>query len=695
MKSHTNGLWYSYILLIILTVLGSCQKVETGDVNPIVETKVSKVSMEEIPDVIRVLNETLTHSQLGDRPQANLLSSDLGAIDLSIIMEVIDTLESKNYTFLIQDDDNDPFTFSNLIIKKRANGSIDYPYLLEYVVDSSRRLDFISSGFAMDGFSGNVSKRYLDSSVSNKKPVSQANLGVRGEITPDGGECDRDFEYDDGVNNPGGSGSITDDGGTGNNNQGGGGGTLICWDVMEPVQVPVNCSTYVSPVTGGNASENYAGCYYDYNEHRYKPINGATNTVYVVRRRCEYIRSSVAADDSMCPLDEPEDYGVLNNGLDEYLNNPPLYASASEQKHFLGLAALELSKYPDTQEASLSIYEVLNEPLSLTELRELVARTSNIYKKLRSSGFSIDRLNTFNQEVLANDLGYVNLFPEIKKRINDGDIPLSTEEWEALWEIFKPMLAELLIEAVPGGGITIAFKDIIEGSQNADAIAITAGVAALIVEFFPPGKVAKTVLRVGKIVRKGFKFVKYGRKYLSIIGKGINTGLKADFDDALIVLSKNGEDVARISNNSISVSKHGIPAKDGSVIFKNAEEVNSTYPQGWEPPYDSDFAVSEFLTSQNEQFVRVYNNGPNSSTDGRWIVKKSDIQGKSPSEIKELLALPETPNMIVDVSIPSNTLIRTGKAGSNKFGPGGGTQFEIPFPNAISSGWFTNARGLY
>ncbi len=32
--------------------------------------------------------------------------------------------------------------------------------------------------------------------------------------------------------------------------------------------------------------------------------------------------------------------------------------------------------------------------------------------------------------------------------------------------------------------------------------------------------------------------------------------------------------------------------------------------------------------------------------------------------------------------------------GGNSFGVGGLIQFEIPFPNSVSTDWFTNPRGL-
>ena len=569
MKARTSSRFGLLLSLLTGLFLYSCQTDDLTDTRPIVQSEVAIVSSESIPEIISVLNNALNLSMSNDGSGANLASSDIGVVDLNNIMQVIDTLQSKNYTFLIEDSDNDPFTFSNLIIKKRASGTIDYPYLLEYVVDSARRQQFALAGFAMDQFTGTVKKRYLDSSIGAGNTLSQANLDVRSEMTPGGGECDRDFEYESGSNYPGGS-TIDDDPPL--NDFGGGGGTLICWDVLEPVGT---CKTETSSATGAPVpvDANYEGCKLKYGEDSWVQ-NGS---VYLLRRRCAYITSSAVADDSMCPLNEPEDLGVISNSYEDYLENPPVLSSSAELRNYLIIAAAEFSKYDDTQEASVSLHELSSLPFTRTELMELASRAGNVYQKLKSTGFSVDKLNTFNQKQVATDLIFLDIYPEIRAVISDSNWPLTREEWEALWEIFKPMIAEVLLESVPIGGITIAFRDIIEGSQNNDVIAVSAGLVSLIVEFFPPAKAAKASLRIGKIIRKAFKFVKYGRKYLRSIGKALKAGLTVDLDGALIKISKNGDEIGTIKNGNLVPKKYGSsgsPVGDpdgGYQLYKNGD----------------------------------------------------------------------------------------------------------------------------
>ncbi len=563
---------YGKIVLMVLFMLFltySCKEDFEEDFDPVPQEAVNMVSHESIPAIISKLNQTVGAAAIDDT-RGSVAPSSLGDIDMASIMEVLDSLENRNYTFLVDDNDNDPFTFTNLVVKKRSDGSIDHPYLLEYRVDSASRDEFLASKFAMNAFTGKVTKRFLDGSIINNSRRGQANLGVRSEFNPLNGDCDREYDYNGGTS---GGGDTNLGGGT---NNFGGGSTLICWDVMVSVEVPMECEEYISSTTGASAA-NFDDCYQNLNNGKWYPKNGATTTRYFMSRRCSYIRSQGIEDDSMCPLDESEGLGILNDGFGEYLNTQPNYNTVSELRDYLELAAAELSNYPETQEAALSIYNASVDNLSLLEFKELATRTWNVYRKLKQVGFSFERLSTFNQSQVATDITYVELYPAIKQQVSDAGWPLATEEWEALWEVFKPMLGEVLIEAIPGGGLTLAFRDIIQGSQNSDAFAVTAGVVALIVEFFPPGKVLKAVYRVGRQVRKGFKFVKYGRRYLKSLGHALKSGLKVDLNGSLIKLTKNGDEIGTIKNGNLVPNKYGgsgspIGDPDGGYqLYKNGD----------------------------------------------------------------------------------------------------------------------------
>ena len=90
--------------------------------------------------------------------------------------------------------------------------------------------------------------------------------------------------------------------------------------------------------------------------------------------------------------------------------------------------------------------------------------------------------------------------------------------------------------------------------------------------------------------------------------------------------------------------------------------------------------VVKFKTTSPSQYVRVYTNGTTRPA-GKWIMKRTDIQGLSATQIREKFALPHTPTHYCDVTVPVGTELYTGYAGPQKFNgitySGGGIQYEI------------------
>ena len=126
-----------------------------------------------------------------------------------------------------------------------------------------------------------------------------------------------------------------------------------------------------------------------------------------------------------------------------------------------------------------------------------------------------------------------------------------------------------------------------------------------------------------------------------------------------------------------------------SIRFISAEEANvaSGYKQ---PPYKNGTTVMRFKSSVLGRYVRVYNSkNPQSNFIGRWIVKRSEIEGLSGAQIKDKLALPEEPDMIGDVEVPLGEEIEASVAGPNDFGKGGGNQFKLL--GKLVESWFKNA----
>lgn len=113
--------------------------------------------------------------------------------------------------------------------------------------------------------------------------------------------------------------------------------------------------------------------------------------------------------------------------------------------------------------------------------------------------------------------------------------------------------------------------------------------------------------------------------------------------------------VLTLAGGAIAKGLIGVVGKVDGLIVRTAEEVNALFPKGWQPPYLPGTKVVEFITTNEEKFVRVYS-GEKAS--GAWIIKESEISGLSPVEIQQKFSLPSLPTTISDVTIPSGTALR-------------------------------------
>ncbi|MEM9549107.1 MAG: hypothetical protein AAGA77_24180 [Bacteroidota bacterium] len=158
------------------------------------------------------------------------------------------------------------------------------------------------------------------------------------------------------------------------------------------------------------------------------------------------------------------------------------------------------------------------------------------------------------------------------------------------------------------------------------------------------------------------------------------------------VIVKSGDDVVvEIVDDIPKLTKHKVTPKPNSEVIKHADEVIATFPADWDPPYNVNYPAIEFRTIVHEKYVRVYND-PNRMK-GAWIVKKSEIEGKTPQQIKDYLALDEVPTKIVDANVPPDFHIRTGKVAARpNIGNGGAIQFQLL--ETLDDQYWVNPRNL-
>ena len=70
------------------------------------------------------------------------------------------------------------------------------------------------------------------------------------------------------------------------------------------------------------------------------------------------------------------------------------------------------------------------------------------------------------------------------------------------------------------------------------------------------------------------------------------------------------------------------------------------------------------LQSEESGWVRVFEDRPGSSSapGGKWAMRKQDIQGMTPEQIRDKYSLGYTPNRVVDVTYKPGMRIREGTA---------------------------------
>jgi hypothetical protein len=265
----------------------------------------------------------------------------------------------------------------------------------------------------------------------------------------------------------------------------------------------------------------------------------------------------------------------------------------------------------------------------------------------------------------------------------------STELSEIRRQILAPVLLNHQEEQIKKIGL-IALKasdDAYLANKNEDGHIyqeVGKAMADLITDFIPLTSVPKDLYRLilGKDLLTGRDLEPWERTLAAVgvvtIGAG---GIVANVArDALNIAKKFGTE-ARVAEEILR--PRGFPnilsKIDNKVVTYSAEEINSTIHSAKLPPYKPGTRVYEITTKEpvTGVFARVYNNEAYKT--GDWIVEKGLIDGKSPREIKEILALPTEPTHIVDVDLPAELTLRKGVLNKN-FGSTGEKatlQYEI------------------
>lgn len=541
-------------------------------------------------------------------------------------MEVVDTLENINYTFSITDDDDDPFTWTNLIIKKRESGDIDSPFLLKYVVDSNYTDAFVASGFSMKYFTGIVSKRYFN--FNQNSDGYSANLeNTRATINE---SCGGDT-FLEGSGGPNGSTSSSDPGGT-----------------LAGLAIPTDC---VATVIGYEPNTGPKFRPWDFVWSNMYPYGGDPIIAWICSDTYSFDMNT------SCPGSESEEIGVLFNEFDEYIDNLSLHSIYSTVDADLLPEWLWQQGYLNPYLAGFidGIWETIDSTWGVVEWVGAVSGIDNSPEA---------------EELKKQTWQFIRFL---------NDLANSSYARQQTWNSIKESFLQYIDE-------TVAFTPQAQYNQGKlifDVGSMFVGVGAF-----------KLALKGDDLITNLIRVLKIlpTEATKSIVNaKDIGLDAIKEVGQVIIKSPAGGDDIARFSEFATTVSKHQILAKKGSVVFKKADDVNAGFPLHYDPPYHNDYAVTEFLTTQDENFVRVFKDG--GSKQSAWIVKQSEIEGLTPSQIKDKLALDNVPDMIVELTVPSNFPLRTGRIAPRPNGTSGGKiQFQL-LQNLNDSYWGT-PRGL-
>jgi len=93
---------------------------------------------------------------------------------------------------------------------------------------------------------------------------------------------------------------------------------------------------------------------------------------------------------------------------------------------------------------------------------------------------------------------------------------------------------------------------------------------------------------------------------------------------------------------------------------------------GYEPPWKAGTPIhtGRLTTADHETFARVYreaNDGSETQALGPWLLRKSDLLGKTTRQIKDQFALPYEPTHVVDIKLNAGFRFQAGTLGRLRY----------------------------
>lgn len=592
--------------------------------------------------------------------------------DFEIIKKKINTIKKDSlvsYTFGIKRETNTTEFFENLVLTVYKNGEVK-SHLLRYIYEENSQLETVEEGFGFNGviktvkldykrlqFQGKYEEDCVDNFLTLCTGSGQEAGACTGKPHIPSPQCLRDYSHCIGMTYVGRtcSGSFSGGGGvsydtTNPHSTGGGGGTSDNNDVYtSPVVYP--CGDEIHNCTK-KADIIATQLQLTFEEREW--LRDQSEETILFYENFLVADASIQAQNWAKGQIELETLTTHTTKIKTYYNPGKIRGRDDLNYTHIGSDGIR------------TVYNLVNGDVVVSSNTKLVinnfengfwtSETSNDnfwYIKTRDTGEWAQFLIQENYTSLSDELGILFKLAglEISKMLGTYVIPVED------------------------------FKILITGSDfNGQPTSRWLAAGMLLMEVVPGGKMLKPLVKTSKVVTTPLKIaVKEGGGYVvKSLGKVVNVEITTSvINDAIQYLSETGVELARVTNNVLTVSKHKIKAKTGSLVFMGENEINAImkgkgYP---DPPFKG--AATEFVSEQAEQFVRFHNaSNPNRS----WMMKLSDVENfTNLDQVRNAFSL-DASNIMDKVSsftVPAGKKMYAGTANGLYGFDGGGYQFFI------------------
>src|SRR5690606_32150713 len=496
------------LLLGFLLLFQSCNKDEIIDFQELKNNNIiiENVSFFEVENNPLFGNIISSNTSKIDIYKSNTYIAKKASSNYVILTDEVSKASYKEYeaySFRVDNPEQPLFTFDNFVIQKNHDNSIEefilrYEYdQFEYVKNGTKKFLSISK-FDTDynlisSDNTNISNKY---SSKNSLTAKSSNCSVTTKIyhrIPDG----REFEFKEGstCHHPGECTIIveytlncTGSGGGGGSTGGGtGGGT--------------------GPGGGGSG-----------------PDNGGPN-------------SPITTLQPIPEREGPNTIQSLRNIIEAPLARVPSMSDIVQKNSAL-IAYLTEINQPVFQDLSILLAtNMYDSNLSLTDKTVLWHKARAIYEIVKTNNpqgpnsFDIffSYLDNNEKQIYTKNTMETALFSSVKSIVGEF-WPKNTQEWSVLFKLMGPLLLEVGIEFLPGGGVFNSGNDALAGLSSGDYTAAVIGVVGIIMEFVPWAKLAKVATKIYDIGKSAFKIFKVAYNFLGSVATAIEHGIKTVLD---------------------------------------------------------------------------------------------------------------------------------------------------------------------